>query len=135
MRLHRLLSFKLFILVFIILTILTVGFSLYYIRTESQQYQLLLRQCAQRSAAIVAASTRNAMLANHKEDTYAIIDAITNQEAVSRIYLMDKTGKVIYSTVPEEIGNQLEPKDTDCQTCHRGDGINRTAEQSGCGLI
>ncbi len=128
MRLYRLLSFKLFLLVFIILTILSVGFSLYYISMESQQYQVLLRQCAKRSAAIVSASTRNAMLANHKEDTYAIIDAIARQQAISKIYLMDKTGKVVYSTVPAEIGTQMAQNDRDCQTCHRGDGINRKAE-------
>ena len=135
MRLYRLLSFKLFLLVFFVLTILSVGFSLYYIRIESQQYQVLLRQCAQRSAAIVAASTRNAMLANHKEDTYAIIDAIARQKAISKIYLMDKTGKIVYSTIPAEIGIQLKPKDRDCQTCHKGDGINRTAENMDVNLF
>jgi len=135
MRIHRLLSFKIFLLVFIILMILSVSFSLYYIRMESQQYQVLLRQFAKRSAAIVGASTRNAMLANHKEDTYAIIDAIARQEAISKIYLIDKSGKVIYSTVQNEIGNQLKPMDRDCQTCHRGEGINLKAENQGVELF
>jgi len=135
MHLQRLLSFKIFLLVFIILTILSVSFSLYYIRMESQQYQVLLRQFAMRSAAIVSASTRNAMLANHKEDTYAIIDAIGRQEAISKIYLIDKSGKVIYSTITSEIGNQLKPKDRDCQTCHRGEGISLKAEHQGVELF
>ena len=40
MRFHRLLSFKLFLIILLVLTILTVGFSLYYIQIETAQYEI-----------------------------------------------------------------------------------------------
>ena len=87
MRLTNLLSFRLFIFIFFILTVLTVGFSLYYIQMESAQYEEIARQCANRTSSLVAGSTRNAMLLNQKEKAFEIINDLVKQEGIEKICL------------------------------------------------
>ena len=71
-RLYNLLSFRLFLLIFLMLTVLSIGFSLYYIKLESAQYQEVARQCAERTSKIVMGSTKSAMLLNQKEKAFEI---------------------------------------------------------------
>jgi two-component system NtrC family sensor kinase len=122
MYFYRLLSFKIFVLVFIVLIVLTVGFSLYYIKTESEQYAEVARQCAYRTSEIVAGSTRNSMLLNAKESTYSIIRGIVKQESIQKVTLFDKTGRIAYSTAEEEINRIANYAERECSPCHESSG-------------
>jgi hypothetical protein len=97
MRFYNLLSFRLFILIFCILTILGIGFSLYYLSLESEQYEEVARQCAKRTSEIVAGSTKNAMLLNQKESAYKIMHEVAAQEGIEKISsiqrLMPRSGR------------------------------------------
>jgi two-component system NtrC family sensor kinase len=125
MYFYRLLSFKLFVLVFIILIILTIGFSLYYIKTESEQYAEIARQCAFRTSEIVAGSTRNSMLLNAKESTYSIMKGIVQQEGIQKVTLFDKTGRIAYSTAADEINHTADYEARECSPCHESSGSLR----------
>ena len=118
MRLSNLLSFRLFILIFLVLTALSVGFSLYYIQLESAQYQEVARQCAQRTSALVAGSTRNAMLLNQKGKAFEIMRDLALQDGIEKICLYDKQGRVVFSTVEDEIGDSIGLASRPCATCH-----------------
>jgi two-component system NtrC family sensor kinase len=122
MRFYKLLSFRLFLLVFLILTILSIGFSLYFIKIESEQYAEIARQCAQRTSEIVTASTRNSMLLNKKENTYKIMRSIAEQEAIEKICLYDKEGNIVFSTLENEIGQKVDMNNLTCSPCHRSSG-------------
>lgn len=122
MRLYNLLSFRLFILIFILLTILSIGFSLYYVTLESEQYEEIARQCAQRTSHVVAASTKNAMLLNNKESAYEIMRAISKQEGIDKICLFDKKGNIVFSTYSAEIGERVDVEYKACSQCHTNQG-------------
>ncbi len=128
-RLSNLLSFRLFIFIFFILIVLTVGFSLYYIQMESAQYEEVARQCANRTSALVAGSTRNAMLLNQKEKAFEIIHDLASQEGIEKISLYNKRGEIIFSTNNEEIGKVVGFTNRPCATCHSGSGILRKKPQ------
>jgi two-component system NtrC family sensor kinase len=122
MYFYRLLSFKLFVLVFVVLIILTVGFSLYYIKTESEQYAEIARQCAYRTSEVVAGSMRNSMLLNATESTNSIMKGIVQKEGIQKVTLFDKTGRIAYSTAEEEIDRIANFDDRECSPCHESSG-------------
>jgi two-component system, NtrC family, sensor kinase len=121
-HLTNLLSFRLFIFIFFILTVLTVGFSLYYIEMESAQYEEIARQCASRTSSLVAGSTRNAMLLNQKEKAFEIISDLVQQEGIEKICLYNKQGEIIFSTSEEEMGKVVGYSNRPCATCHKDSG-------------
>ncbi len=125
MYFYRLLSFKIFVLVFVVLIILTVGFSLYYIKTESEQYAEIARQFAYRTSEIVAGSTRNSMLLNAKESTYSIMNGIVKQEGIQKVTLFDKTGRIAFSTDEAEINHIANFAERECSPCHESSGALR----------
>jgi two-component system NtrC family sensor kinase len=131
MKFYDLLSFRLFMLIVLILTVLTIGYSLYYIALETEQYEEIARQCAERTSHIISGSTKNAMLLNQKDKAFEIMKSISNQEGVEKICLYDKKGNIIYSTDQTEIGDQVELTSRVCSPCHtatgtvRGEPINK----------
>ena len=130
MRIYDLLSFRLFILIFLILTVLTIGFSLYYIKIESQQYSEYAQQWAERTSRIVTGSTKSSMLQNHKERTYAIMRSIVEQQGIEKIRLYNKSGLIVYSTDEKEISHQARMSDAICAPCHTTDGTLRDTTSS-----
>ncbi len=122
MRLSNLLSFRLFIFIFLILTALSVGFSLYYIQLETAQYQEVARQCAQRTSSLVAGSTRNSMLLNQKEQAFEIFEDLVKQDGIEKICIYNKKGQVIFSTRESEIGKIVGMTNRPCATCHTNSG-------------
>jgi two-component system NtrC family sensor kinase len=101
---------------------LSVGFSLYYISLESEQYEEIAQQCAKRTSEIVIGSTKNAMLLNQKENAYEIMRSIVTQQEIEKISLIDKNGNVIFSTNDDEIGQHVEIDSRACATCHTASG-------------
>jgi hypothetical protein len=79
MRFFHLLSFRLFILIVLILTVLTIGYSLYYVSLQSTQYEEIARQCAERTSRIIVGSTKNAMLLNKKDSAFEIMKLIRKE--------------------------------------------------------
>jgi len=130
MRFYDLLSFRLFVLIFLILTVLTIGFSLYYMKIESQQYSEYAQQWAERTSRIVTGSTRTSMLQNHKEGTYEIMRSIVEQQGIEKIRLYNKSGLVVYSTDENEIGEQARMSDIICAPCHTTSGTLRDTTTS-----
>lgn len=126
MKFYRLLSFRLFVLIFFILTTFTIVISYYLIKFESDQFEEVAKQCAQRTSEVIANSTRHSMLRNQNEDTYEIMDAIAKQKAINQISLYDKEGKIVFSTNRKEIGKVSDMTDHTCNSCHEKSGALRS---------
>ncbi len=122
MRFYDLLSFRLFLVIVLTLMALSIGFSLYYISIESEQYEEIAQQCARRTSEIVIGSTKNAMLLNQKENAYEIMLSIVTQPEIEKISLFDKNGNVVFSTDEDEIGQHVEIDNQACASCHMPNG-------------
>jgi len=122
MRIYNLLSFRLFLLIVIILTVLTISYSYYFVSLESRQYEEFARQCAERTSHIIIGSTKNAMLLNQKDKAFEIMKSIARQEGVEKICLYNKKGQIIYSTDESEIGDKVSLTYRSCSPCHMPNG-------------
>ncbi len=122
MRFYNLLSFRLFLLIVFFLTILTIGYSFYFVELETAQYEEVARQCAQRTSEIIIRSTKNAMLLNQKDNAYDIMNSVAMQEGIEKICLYSKEGEIIFSTIGQEIGGSVPLTNKACAPCHRPTG-------------
>jgi two-component system NtrC family sensor kinase len=122
MRIYNLLSFRLFLLIVIILTVLTISYSYYFVSLETRQYEEFARQCAERTSLVITGSTKNAMLLNQKDKAFEIMKSIASQEGIEKICLYNKKGYVVYSTVESEIGKKVSLTYRSCSPCHTPEG-------------
>ena len=122
MRFYKLLSFRLFTLIFLILTTFTILFSFYILKLETGQYEEVARQCAKRTSEIVSGSTRHSMLLNQKEHTYEIMKSIVGRQGIEKISLYDKKGRIVFSTSEDEIDKVADMEDRACAVCHEKSG-------------
>jgi two-component system, NtrC family, sensor kinase len=82
---------------------------------------LLLKQAiseADKITETIIRSTHNQMLRDDRPLFYKTIAEIGSQRGVERIRLINKTGRVIYSTVENETGTMLNKQAEICTVCH-----------------
>ena len=122
MRVFRLLSFRLFVLIFFILTALTFLFSYYQLQSQSENYLKMVTEFGMRVSELVKGSTRHSMLLNHKEDTYHIIRTLAEQHGIEKIRIYNKNGTIIFSADDAEINKTVDMQDEACYMCHKPSG-------------
>jgi len=78
----------------------------------------------ERSTALLAeaiqASTEDAMLGARSAHAYAHLGRIAALEGVEQVRVLDKQGRIVYSTAPGEPGRVLEKGAGACAACHAG---------------
>lgn len=122
MRIFRLLSFKLFVVICIILTSLSFLISYYLLQSESKRYTQMITECGMRVSEIVRSSTRNSMLFDRKEDTYNIIRTIAQRKEIEKIRIYNKNGTIIFSADENEINHTVDMQNEACYMCHKKEG-------------
>ncbi len=122
MRIFKLLSFKIFLLIFVILALLSFGISYFQIQSQAEHYNNMLTLCAMRTSNIIRASTRYAMMLNRREDTFNIIHTIGQQHGIERIRIYNKKGEIIFSTDTSEINEIIDMTIPECAACHSPKG-------------
>jgi len=65
-------------------------------------------------------ATHNQMLRDDRPQFYKAMQEIGGQQGVERIRLINKTGRVIFSTRENEIGTMLDKRTDICAICHGG---------------
>jgi len=118
MRVIRLLSFKIFILVFIILAALSITVSYFQLSSQLENYEQMLTEWGMRTSELIRASTRNSMLENQKEATYHIIRTIAKQQHIEKVRIYNKDGTIIFSADDEEINQTVDMENEACYMCH-----------------
>jgi len=114
----RLLSFKLFALLMLLLIIL---FSFYmYINLKLHTSHLMANviASANRTSDLIKKSTRYSMLKNQKEDVDQIITTLGNLQGVDGIRIYNKKGLIMFSGRKEETGEAVDMKAEACYVCH-----------------
>lgn len=91
---------------------------------------LLLKEAisdADKITETIIRSTHNLMLRDDRPQFYKTIEEIGTQKGVERIRLINKTGRVIYSTRDAETGTMLSKQAEVCTICHGGRELLITA--------
>jgi two-component system, NtrC family, sensor kinase len=81
----------------------------------------LLDQVVQESDLLshtVGNALHRAMLQDRRPDAYVIMQDIARQPGLERIRMLDGDGRVTFSTVPGEVGAQIDRKAEGCSACH-----------------
>jgi two-component system NtrC family sensor kinase len=68
----------------------------------------------------IRSATTRAMLEDHRVAAYETITTIGRQPGVDRVRMINKQGRVTFSTVPSDIGRIIGREESTCSACHRG---------------
>lgn len=82
---------------------------------------------ADQLAEIINQSAYDYMLKNDKEGLYKMVKRIGESEGIHHIRLMDRVGKIVYSSLIEEIGQSVNKNAEACTMCHKSDNPRQHA--------
>jgi two-component system NtrC family sensor kinase len=101
------------------LIVILVEGSLGYVNIRSQERQLLLSmiQGADQLSKGITSATWHAMLADNREDAYAVMRTIAEKQGINRIRIYNRDGRVMFSTKPGE-KVQVDKSAEVCVLCH-----------------
>jgi two-component system NtrC family sensor kinase len=63
-------------------------------------------------------SIYRSMLRDQRSDAYLVMDDIGKQPGMERVRMMDKEGRITFSTRRDEIGNRVDRNAEQCSACH-----------------
>ena len=91
-----------------------------FLSIRSQRAHLIsevVRGAAQFSSTI-ATSTRDLMLEDQRHDVYRIMESIGRLEGVEKVRVLNKEGRVMFSTDARDIGGSVDKDAEACTACH-----------------
>ena len=120
-QLARKIGFKLIVVVGIT-TFVTMGIYAYItIRTQSADLLAEVERHAMQLSESVRNSTRYDMLLNQSERIHIIINDIGSDPAIDEVRVLNKEGKIIYSSREASIGRMVDKQAESCYACHAAD--------------
>jgi PAS domain S-box-containing protein len=75
---------------------------------------------------VIKGSLKHAMQTRDLSEIAAIVENVSRQQGVIKVFIVDKKGVIRISPVPEDIGRRIAPDDQTCLICHRTAAENRT---------
>jgi two-component system, NtrC family, sensor kinase len=88
------------------------------IRLHRQHLESATLSSAERVSEVIQRSTAYYMLRNDREGLYHSIKTIADDTGVIKIRILDREGRVNYSTDPGEVSRVLDKSAEDCYGCH-----------------
>jgi two-component system NtrC family sensor kinase len=109
------------ILFLTILIVIAEGISGYYtIKTQEQQLLDEMIVGADQLSRAITSATWHAMLADHRDDAYNVMQTIASKQGIRMIRIFNKEGRVMFSTSPGE-EMQVDKNAEACYLCHASD--------------
>ncbi|HET9551808.1 MAG TPA: ATP-binding protein [Anaeromyxobacteraceae bacterium] len=106
------------------------GFTLAELRIERQLMDQALAE-SELLSRTVAQAVHRAMLQDRRDDAYRIMEDVAAQPGIDRVRMLDRAGRVAYSTDPAEAGVVLDRGAEACAPCHAEGGPRRDADLPG----
>jgi len=103
--------------------VLMLGVAALFAAVEHGMREILLSQATAGAALFsetIRSATARAMLDDHRAAAYETITTIGRQPGVDRVRMINKLGRVTFSTSPAEIGRHIDRADETCTACHGG---------------
>lgn len=103
-------------------TFVTMGVYAYItIRTQTADLLAEVERHGMQLSESVRNSTRYDMLLNQRERIHIIINDIGSDPAIDEVRVLNKEGKIIYSSRQESIGRMVDKQAESCYACHAAD--------------
>lgn len=105
-----------------VITIIIIGaFSFFSIQSQSD---VLLSQAeveANKLSETIKNSTHASMLMNKREEIHTIINAISQESSIREIRVLNKEGRIMFSSQNDLIGKMVDKQAESCYACHTAD--------------
>lgn len=108
-------------LVFLLAVSMSVVFGLlgfFIVRLHRQHLEAATLVSAERVSDVIRRSTTYYMLRNDREGLYHTIQTIADEPGMVKVRILDKEGRVSYSTDTEEVSHVLDKRAEACYGCH-----------------
>ena len=122
-RVFQSLGFRLLMPLFLAIGAVLACYAAISLRTTEDHFLRLVHGDLERTSEMIKRATHDAMLANRKEDVQATIARLAETPDIAAIRVYDKTGRIVMSAQPREIGAQVSADNETCRACHQD---NRT---------
>ncbi|MEN8164540.1 MAG: ATP-binding protein [Acidobacteriota bacterium] len=110
---------KLTILIGVLLIAIFSGAAILNLYIQERGATRILRLNGAQVADMVVGATRSAMLLNDRDEIQRTIDTLAKQRDIERIRVIEKGGRIAYSTERAEVGAMLDTHDEQCISCHQ----------------
>ena len=119
MRITKLLAFRLFIIVLLVMLAATAIFTTVMLNWHSEKYLSITTDWAVRTSDLIKRSTHYSMLENRREDIYQTINTLGSEPGIEAIRIYNKKGEITFSTVESEVGKYVDMSAEACNVCHK----------------
>lgn len=112
------LGLKLYLTIFVVMVIILGGFAVLQITNHEEDLQELIQLSALRTTDLIKNSIHYSMLINRKDDVEQVFKYYEQLPEFEVIRFYDKSGRIMFSTRPDEKHQQVEMASEVCQVCH-----------------
>ena len=114
----RRLAQKLMLSLTVIVVIVAAVSGILHIKSEERQLVNAMTLGADQLSRSITSATWHAMLADHRENVYQIMQTIALKQGIDRIRIFNRSGKVMFSTRPEDNATEATKNSETCALCH-----------------
>lgn len=112
---------KLIVAVGITVIIIISLYSFYSIKKQRESLIEEVERHANELSEIIKSSTHDEMLHNNRQFIHRIVNIVYKQSTICNLRVMNKEGKIIYSSNENEIGKMVDKNAESCYACHSAD--------------
>lgn len=113
------LSQKLVLSLTVIVIVLAAVWGVVNIKTQERQLLNAMIVGADQLSHGITSATWHAMLRDHRETAFQVMQAIARTQGIDRIRIFNRTGRLMFSTDPVP-GHDLDKSEDPCARCHTG---------------
>jgi two-component system NtrC family sensor kinase len=114
---HRLAQ-KLILSLTVIVVVIAAIAGLINVRNQERQLLNSVIVGADQLSRGIASSTWQAMMADHREAAYSVMQTIAMKQGIDRIRIYNRDGRIMFSTKPGEANLRVDRSSDACAVCH-----------------
>src|SRR6266542_3711624 len=114
----RRLARKLMLSITVIVIIVAAVSGLVNVKTEEQQLLNTMILGADQLSKGITSATWHAMLDDHREAAYEVMQTIALKQGIDRIRMFNRAGRIMFSTHAEDLQTQVGKEAETCAVCH-----------------
>src|ERR1039457_847386 len=114
----RRLARKLMLSITVIVVIVAAVSGLINVRTEEDKLLYTMTLGADQLSKAITSATWHAMLDDHREAAYQVMQTIAEKQGIDRIRMFNRTGEVRFSTNSADRQTRITQSSPTCSMCH-----------------
>ena len=115
----RRLAQRLILSLTVIVVIIAAVSGLISVKTQERQLLSAMILGADQLSKSITSATWHAMLADHREDAYRVMQTIALKQGIEQIRMFNREGRLMFSTRGDDPTRQLDTSASVCRSCHQ----------------